>query len=98
MTTPAELTLESALSDPLILTLMRADRVDPEEMRVVWTEFGAALRADAEVDSAAPERIHPDAAAAVTAPRGLRGLITDCLCAGAARTSAQSRQTNMGSR
>lgn len=92
-----EMTLEGVLSDPLIQMLMRADRVDPEEMRSVWTEIGAALRGNAEAGRRAPERIQPDLATAVATPRDLRGLITDCICAEAARMPASSRQTKTGS-
>lgn len=98
MTNPTELTLESALSDPLILTLMRADRVDPEEVRAAWAKSAAVLRADAEARGRAPERVPREPAATVATPRGLSGLVTDCICAGAARAADQSRQTKTGSR
>lgn len=35
-----DLTLEALLSDPLVLTLMKADRVDPARLRAKLTRIG----------------------------------------------------------
>lgn len=98
MTIPTELTLESALSDPLILTLMQADRVDPEDARAAWAKSAAALRANAEARERAPERAPREPAATVATPRGSSGLVTDCIRAALARTADQSLQSKTGSR
>jgi hypothetical protein len=101
MTTDAELTLEGALSDPLILLMMRADRVDPEALRPVWTKVGAALRAEADANRPLESvRAEPDQETATPAatPRDLRDLITTCIRAEAARAPAHARQTKTGTR
>ena len=38
-----ELTLKNALSDPLVRTVMAADRVDPRELRATLNEIVASL-------------------------------------------------------
>ena len=98
MTIPTELTLESALSDPLILTLMRADRVDPEDVRAAWTKSAAVLRANAEARGRAPEPVPREPSVAAATHRGSSDLVTDCICAAAARAADPSRQTRTGSR
>jgi hypothetical protein len=38
-----ELTLETALSDPLVRTLMAADGVDPQELSAMLSDIGSTL-------------------------------------------------------
>jgi hypothetical protein len=38
-----ELTLETALSDPLVRTLMAADGVDPQELSAMLNDIGSTL-------------------------------------------------------
>lgn len=38
-----ELTLKNALSDPLVRTVMAADRVDPQELSAMLSEIGSTL-------------------------------------------------------
>lgn len=86
MTETAELTIEQALSDPLITLVMRADGVDAEALRRQWTALGATLRS--RPGPAAPlqefDRIKP--LLPIPFKRG-HELVADCICAGWARTA-----------
>jgi hypothetical protein len=78
-----ELTLDEALSDPLILALVRADKADPQALRREWHDVAqrrATRPAEAGGrDSAGGEP--PEFAV-------WRGLIEDCLCAARSRAIA----------
>ena len=39
-----ELTLSNALSDPMVRTVMAADRVDPQELAAMLTAIASTLR------------------------------------------------------
>ena len=41
-----ELTLAGLLADPMTLALMAADRVDPAELKAVWTALARRLALD----------------------------------------------------
>ena len=41
-----ELTLDEALSDPVIGAMMRADRVDPASLRQAWSPLARRLQSD----------------------------------------------------
>jgi hypothetical protein len=40
----SELTLSNALSDPMVRTVMAADRVDPQELAVMLAAIASTLR------------------------------------------------------
>jgi hypothetical protein len=47
-------TLEEILSDPIFVALMKADDIDPHELRAMLTQVAAVSRSAREADSRKP--------------------------------------------
>lgn len=79
-----DLTLDQIFSDPLIATLMRADRVDADALRKAWSTTPVRTRVPAQ----------PFAVSSPGHDRGLDTLVSDCLQAmraGPARPGRRDR-------
>lgn len=75
-----DLTLDQIFSDPLIATLMRADRVDADALRKAWSTTPFRARPPAQPFSVPSPRPAP----------GLDALVSDCLQAMRAGQAGQA--------